>query len=317
MPVQQQIQLTLTPVSGGNNTNWVNIAYSLDGINGLEATLTRGSAGTDWYLTFTTDAATSIPAAGVINGVEIVVNSRASITSSTPTILAGPGITTAPASTALSTTATSYTFGGPTDTLGVTNSAGLANVCLNTRLAVATSTVFYVDSIKVNVYVTVPDGTPVALTLSNFNGGFTNPGNAATADGLYAVSSNVAFTGAGLSFDTNAVTAIPSGQAIYGIVITWKGYGTPSGMLPGSSVSSLTAPLSFSFALNSTTNTVYTVGAPDDPLSVTSSDQISTLTIRHAVSDVAGSFYVDYIGVTVYYGSPKVSASGLFFGENF
>lgn len=319
----QKIALTLTVDGGSNNSYWVNTANAF-AVDGAEASLVRGSAGSDWYLTCSTNAASVMPAGGTIVGVEIQVTARASITSSTPTILAGPGATTAPANTALTTSLVTYTFGGPSNTLGVSAASGLATVALNTRLGTATSTTFYVDAVVVNMYVDVPAGNAQALTLTVNASGYANsywtsPADALTANGAYA-SANPGSGSRTFAYDTNAASAIPANAVILGVVITVKGYATTTANTPLIGAAPSASGIGGAATLQpvTATNAVYTYGASDNPLDALSRADLATLAVR--VQNTSGStstYYIDHATMTVYWDYPTDGVHCMFFGENF
>lgn len=316
----QKIQLTLTALT---NTSWVNPA-NIFAVDGAEASLTRGTANTDYYYTFTTNSAAAIPGGATILGVEIEVTARASITSTTPTINAGPGTTTSTPTTALTTSLATYTFGGPTNTMGVSAPSGIANVALNTRIAVATNTTFYVDAVVVYVYVDVPAGTAQALTLTvnptgYANSYWTSPANALTANNSYAS----AGPGSGsrtFAYDTNAASVIPANAVILGVVITIKGYATVIANVPmiGAEPSSSGVGGDATLQPVTTTNAIYTYGASDNPMGATSRADLVTLAVR--VQNTSGNnslYYIDHATMTVYWDYPADGVNCMFFGENF
>lgn len=319
----QKIQLTLTKDSAPQNNNWVNPANAF-AVDGAEMSLSRGSAASDWYFTCSTNAASAIPPGGVIVGVEFLVTARANITSSTPTINAGPGSTTPTPTTALTTSLVEYAFGGPTNTMGVSAASGLATVALNTRLAAATTTTFYVDAVVVYVYVDVPAGTAQALTLTVNPTGYTNsywttPSNALTANNTYAS----AGPGSGsrtFVYDTNAASVIPANAVILGVVITIKGYATVIANVPmiGAGPSSSGVGGGVTLRPVTTTNAIYTYGASDDPMGATSRADLVTLAVR--VQNTSGNnsiYYIDHATMTVYWDYPADGVNCMFFGENF
>lgn len=318
MPVQK-ITLTLAVSS---SASWVSPGNSLVQ-DGAEATLTRTGANTDWYMVYTTNAASVLPAAGSIVGVEIAVTARASVTTSTPRIASGAGTTTTNPLQSLTTGAATYTFGGPTDPLGVSSAAGLANVCLNTRQTTTTSTVYYIDAVVVSVYVDVPPGNIQPLTLTINPTGYTNdywasPANALTANNSYAS----AGPGSGsrtLAYDTNAASVIPANAVILGVVITVRGYATTIANVPriGAQPSSNGIGGATTLQPVAATNTTYNYGAGDDPLGAVSRADLATLALR--VQNTSGStstYYIDHATMTVFWDYPP-AGNALFFGENF
>lgn len=316
----QKIALTLTVDGGSNNSSWVNTANAF-AVDGAEASLVRVSAGSDWYLTCSTNAASVMPAEGTIVGVEIQVTARASITSSTPTILAGPGATTAPANTALTTSLVTYTFGGPSNTLGVSAASGLATVALNTRLGTATSTTFYVDAVVVNMYVDVPAGNAAVLTLTASSPmALTNPANVATSNNVYATRAKANTSNDYAVWTTNAASVIPADAVILGVKmqVEYKVSTTASSPFFRAGIGELAMNTNYTTASPTTSDVTYTFGGPTDNMGAASRADLANVSLRISQSTSTSTTHsVDYFSVTVYWDYPTDGANCMFFGENF
>ncbi|WP_147403629.1 hypothetical protein [Alicycliphilus denitrificans] len=318
----QKITLTLTKDSATQNNNWVNPANAF-AVDGAEMSISRGTAASNWYFTCSTDAASAIPSGGVIVGVEFLVTARVNITSSTPTINAGPGSTTPTPTTELTTSLVEYAFGGPTDTMGVSAASGLATVALNTRLAAATTTTFYVDAFIVNVYVDMPAGAAQALTLTWVSPdamAFTNPANVATSNNVYATATKSSTSNDYAVWTTNAASVIPANAVILGVQmqVEYKVSTTASSPFFRAGIGELAQNTGATTASPTTSDVTYTFGGPTDNMGAASRADLAKVALRISQSTSTSTTHsVDYFGVTVYWDYPTDGTNCMFFGENF
>lgn len=145
---------------------------------------------------------------------------------------------------------------------------------------------------------------------------WSNPNQAFASDNLYSDRIiATAYGGVSFNFDSNATTVVPLGESILGVVITVEALCSQS----AATVLSLTPGLDFGSIGITSTEAVYTVGSPTNPLGITSRSQLESLVFRFG--DASGSannaIYIDNITMRVYWGTPLQTVNVLFFGENF
>lgn len=154
------------------------------------------------------------------------------------------------------------------------------------------------------------------LAFTSSDSYWTNPSQAFASDNLYStwIISTV-YGGVSFNFSSNATTVVPLGETILGVVITVEAKCSYS----AATIMSLTPGLEFGSIGITSTEAVYTVGSPTNPLGITSRAQLESLAFRFG--DASGSannaIYIDNITMRVYWGTPVQTVNVLFFGENF
>lgn len=154
------------------------------------------------------------------------------------------------------------------------------------------------------------------LAFTSSDSYWTNPSYAFTGSNLYATRAiSTAYGGVSFNFSSNATTVVPFGETILGVVITVEAKCSQS----AATVLSLTAGLEFGSIGITSTEAVYTVGSPTNPLGITSRAQLESLVFRFGDASGAANntIYIDNITMRVYWGTPVQTVNVLFFGENF
>lgn len=273
-------------------------------------------------MTYTTDASSYLPGSGTIVGVEVKVHARAGSTGRL--IKAGPtallsNIATQPVTAIAPAAASAITFGGPTNTLGVTSISQLDSI----KVEVSNSTTSVaIDCVEVTVYWSgAGNATRITLTVDTaayLNSYWSNPTNALVANNSYA---SIA-PGAGsrhFVYTTNVTAVIPADVEILGAVITVKGYATNTANTPliGAAPSSAGVGGSPYLQPVTATNAVYTYGASNNPMGAKYRGDAVNLVVRiHHTSGNNSTWYIDHATMVLYWDYPA-SGNALFFGENF
>lgn len=154
------VALTLT----ANSTNWTNYTGALTS-NNNRASYPQGAGGGVSF-NFSTNATTAIPADQIITGVVITIEGYCSPAQpNSITIIGTPEFDT-PIS--FTTTDTVHTRGSPSNTLGFTNAASLADVTFRFGNDGTASTTFYIDNVTITVHYDKPPASNALFFGENF-----------------------------------------------------------------------------------------------------------------------------------------------------
>lgn len=158
--------LTLTVnATGYTNSSWTTPLNALVS-NNTYASFAPGAT-SNRYFAYDTNAASVLPANAVIVGVEVTIQYRVSATTLGPTVVAGPGQSNIPASSAGAITGTTtkatYTFGGPTNKLNALDRSYLATLAVRISQTTAGTVTHFLDHATMTVYWETPATGPNLL----------------------------------------------------------------------------------------------------------------------------------------------------------
>lgn len=160
----QKTTLVLTASSSTGWSNPVNIYTTASAY----ASYNQSGQGTNAYFRFNTNAASVIPAKAVLLGVETRLKAYTNTATPQPRVNMGPGPFGGTASVYyLTTTATTYTMGGPTNLNGAATLSDIGNGAIRHGNDGTGTAKIYVNSLVMDVYWKLPSGLNVLF----FGGG--------------------------------------------------------------------------------------------------------------------------------------------------
>lgn len=307
--------LTLAVPATAPNTSWgtyVN-AVAQDAAYATRSTSTT----TPIYFQYSSNATSVVPSTAIV-GVSITLRAYAAVSTASARLAVGPGTTGGPAAEqTLTTTPTDYTFGGPTNSLGVMSASDLATISVR-GLSTTTNTTVYIDSCVVTVY--TDDSVFVQpLTLTWAGGNLTNPTNVATSNNVYATYTETTIgSNRYARWSTDAASKLPAEAVVVGFVMNVEYKVSTVASSP-----TLTAgPGSFGAATNATpaspttADAIYQFGGPSDALGAKTRSDVATASIRYTQSSATSTTHsIDWVTATVYWKYPPTGPNKLFFGR--